>query len=66
MTKPTHKHRPRTSATIERCYKGPVAPYHRQNRGAHGNVERSETCGCGARRLVLVNGRHREASDWQT
>lgn len=57
----THRHRRKTS--IDRPYFGPVRPSHR-NPAADGNVTRVETCSCGMRRLVNVNGHHREASVW--
>lgn len=56
-----HRHRAKTS--VERPYTGPVRPS-RRNPMADGNVTRVETCSCGHRRLVNVNGRHREASEW--
>ena len=60
----THRHRHTATTTTERPYRGPVAVGIHQNTAAHGNVERTERCPCGAQRLVLVNGRHRESTGW--
>jgi hypothetical protein len=49
--------------TTEHAYQGPVRPS-KPNPAAAGNITRLEVCGCGARRLVNVNQRHREASVW--
>lgn len=48
------------------CYMGPVArpPYTDENPAAHGNIQVTETCRCGAERKVLINGPHMEYSPW--
>lgn len=58
-----HRHRPMPRLTTEHAYQGPVRPS-KPNPAAAGNITRLEVCGCGARRLVNVNQRHREASVW--
>lgn len=50
--------------TITRCFSGPVARGEDQNPAAHGNICDEEMCRCGARRKVLINGRHTETGDW--
>lgn len=55
------------SESEPRCYTGPVSesrPGSEYNRAAHGNIEITETCRCGAQRHTLVNGRHKEHSGW--
>lgn len=56
----------RTAESAPRCYSNSVAePPHDENRAAHGNIEVTEMCQrCGAERLLLINGRHREVSGW--
>lgn len=49
---------------MEGPFFGPVTQGVHQNRMAHGNVEQRQTCSCGASRLVLVNGPHRELGGW--
>jgi hypothetical protein len=48
-----------------RCFSGPVAcDPNRENRAAHGGIEVTEFCSCGASRAVLRNGMHHEAGPW--
>lgn len=42
-----------------RPFSGPVAP-RLENQAAHGNIEITARCGCGAERRELINGRHVE------
>lgn len=53
------------SRGASRPFRGPVTRTG-QTRPAHGGVEIEERCGCGARRLVNENGRHREVGPWTT
>jgi hypothetical protein len=55
-----HVHRVKTVEI--RCFLGPVAQ--KQNQAAHGGHCRHETCRCGARRRVNVNGLHTERGRW--
>jgi hypothetical protein len=57
-----HRHRAKSSEI--RCYTGPVAQ--KQNKAAHGGYCRHETCSCGARRRVNVNGLNVERGRWTT
>lgn len=63
--KTNHTHE--TIKTSEpRGFAGPVASGDEQNPRAHGNIEVTETCSCGATRRVLINGLHEETGDWAT
>ena len=58
-------HRHTAKHTTTRGYTGPVATDPaKQNPAAHGNIEDTETCACGAVRKVLINGKHVERSEW--
>lgn len=54
------------SQSEPRCFVGPVAraPHTDENPAAHGGIEVTETCRCGATRGVLINGRHEEQGPW--
>lgn len=60
----TTRHRHRAERSTERCYSGPIVGAD-ENRAAHGNICRTERCGCGAERRSNVNGRHVECGPWQ-
>lgn len=48
-------------------FSGPVSeqrPGSHYNPAAHGNIQVTETCRCGAQRHTLINGIHREHSGW--
>lgn len=56
-----HKHRVKTR--VERGFTHPVAwP---ENRSAHGNITRVDTCSCGAIRSTNINGNHIERGQWK-
>jgi hypothetical protein len=60
--KTTHKHRPIPRLTVIRCYSGPVSD--RPNFRAHGWACETQTCRCGAVRLVNFNNGHFERGQW--
>ena len=66
LYRPNHKHTA-DSSTDPICYSGPVAvqPYTEENPAAHGCIEETDTCTCGATRRVLTNGRHAEYAPWR-
>lgn len=57
-----HQHRTYSTGRT-RCYTGPTDAY-RPDRRAHGNVEFTEHCRCGAERRVLVNQCFVETGRW--
>ena len=57
-----HRHRAQSKLSIERGFSGPVAQP--QNRNAHGNICRIDTCACGAQRRTNINGFHSERGPW--
>ena len=57
-----HKHRTKTTSR-ERCYSGPTDST-RSNPRAHGGVEWTEVCACGAERRVLSNASTVELGRW--
>lgn len=58
-----HRHRPRIVTTGP--FFAPVGSA-RENPAAHGNITLTQTCGCGAMRMVNVNGEAREVGQWWT
>jgi len=59
MAKHTHS----VDSTSEpRVYTHPVG--RDENPCAHGGIEVTDECACGARRLRLINGAHEECGDW--
>jgi hypothetical protein len=57
-------HRHAAILTDTAAFTGPVAHGENPNPAAHGNVVHHQTCLCGARRRLAVNGRHTEDSGW--
>jgi hypothetical protein len=57
-----HKHRA-VRRSDDRCYVSCVNPRHCKPR-AHGNIEFTEYCRCGAWRLVVSNNFVREFGEW--
>ena len=57
-----HKHR--AEKTKDFGFAGPVS--RDENRAAHGNICRVETCWCGATRCININGVHIERGYWRT
>ncbi len=55
------EHEPEKSADFP--FFGPI-PNATENRGAHGNRERVETCRCGSIRRINYNGHHEEIGPW--
>ena len=55
-----HTHRP--EASRDEAFGGPVS--RRQNRAAHGNITRVDTCRCGATRHTNRNQGHIERGEW--
>jgi hypothetical protein len=49
-----------TQVGPDRAFAGPVAPRGKENQAAHGNIEITVRCQCGAERHELVNGLHVE------
>ena len=60
----THTHAPILTIR-ECCYSGTVNP-HDENRAAHGWIEATVACHCGAQRRENQNGRHVEIGRWET
>ena len=61
MTTKTHRHSVATSK--DRGFSSPVNA-ERENRAAHGNICRIDTCSCGAKRWTNINQQHTESSGW--
>jgi hypothetical protein len=59
-----HTHRRIKYKTIVRAFRFPVVPFDEQNPQAHGGVEYTDHCACGAYRLSNVNGNHVEVALW--
>jgi hypothetical protein len=59
-----HHHRTIPGLTTTRGYSRPVAPAGHEVPGAHGGVENTYHCGCGATRKANVNGDYVEWGVW--
>lgn len=57
----THRHK--AVKTEDFGFTGPVSP--NENRAAHGNICRVETCACGANRKTNINQQHEECGEWK-
>ena len=55
-----HKHR--ATDSIDRPFEGPVRTP--ENRAAHGNITRTETCRCGATRRTNINQGYMGRGPW--
>jgi hypothetical protein len=49
----------------DRAYTGVVVNPIKENRAAHGNITRVETCSCGAVRQININQEHHEQGRWR-
>ena len=62
----THRHRHTVTFTSNSLPAfGSVATGRKANPLAHGGYRIVQTCGCGAQRDVIVNGRHEERGTWR-